>query len=516
MKRQGSQNASLKKTKKTSQSYRVTVRGLLTLFVVVCLGLAGWAGWEYWQGHHIRAAQETVNAKYKNIKFESDTFQNESLFAHATYVVSENEHVNKDIRNVVDVNFMPCKETGQQNKTALVYECNASPNIDFATDQYLEVTYSFREYPDHLATKDVKVRRVSLLYDRKAGKRLNIGDLFKPDVQFAQTLSSLVRQELQKRFEAAYYSKGTFRKRMQHATEPNPIHFHNFILTGNEKLIITYEPGTVAPATEGVIEVELSTDSLYDLFNQTTIDVFLPKLKEQKEAEARLAKQAEEARRRAQQLVGENRENIDCSKMKCIALTYDDGPYAPNGNRLLDVLSQRNAVATFFMIGNRVGPYAPELKRAVSLKNEIGNHSWDHSNLTNLSDGAVANQVQQTNQAIYNASGVYPKLMRPPYGAVDARTMAQINMPIALWNVDTLDWRDRDPNLVHQRAIAGAKPGAVILMHEIHATTVDAAAQIVDELQRQGYVLVTVSELFGINKDNLAEFTNKKLFQREY
>lgn len=156
------------------------------------------------------------------------------------------------------------------------------------------------------------------------------------------------------------------------------------------------------------------------------------------------------------------------------------------------------------------------MKRAVSLKNEIGNHSWDHSNLTNLSDGAVANQVQQTNQAIYNASGVYPKLMRPPYGAVDARTMAQINMPIALWNVDTLDWRDRDPNLVHQRAIAGAKPGAVILMHEIHATTVDAAAQIVDELQRQGYVLVTVSELFGINKDNLAEFTNKKLFQREY
>lgn len=199
--------------------------------------------------------------------------------------------------------------------------------------------------------------------------------------------------------------------------------------------------------------------------------------------------------------------------MKCIALSYDDGPYAPNGNRLLDILKERNAVATFCMVGNRVASYTAELKRVVAENNEICNHSWDHSDFTTLSDADVASQVQRTNQAIYSASGLYPKVMRPPYGAVNARVLAQVNMPLAMWSVDTLDWKDRNADIVHQRAMAGAKPGAVILMHEIHSTTIDAAARIVDDLQGQGYVLVTVSELFGITKDNLSQFDNKKLFQ---
>lgn len=501
-----------KKLKAKHKGYRRLVISLLIMLLIVGLGAAGWAGWEYWQERRVKTAQETVNSKFKNIHLESDSYQNEFIQAHVTYVVTEHDAINKDIRHVVDTIFIPCKDAGLHNTSAITYQCHASPTIDFATDAYLEVTYAFREYPGSGTTKDVKERRVSLLYDRKAGKRLGIADLFKPDAQFAQSLSDLSRAALTTRFNSAYYSKGTFKDAMQSATTPEATHFSDFILTNDEKLVIIFEPGVVAPETEGIIEVDLSTDALYDLFNQTTIDVFLPKLKEQKEAEKRLAEQAADARRRAQELVGKNRENIDCTKMKCIAITYDDGPYAPLGNRLLDILKERNAVTTFFMVGNRVAAYTPELQRVVAENSEIGNHSWDHSDLTTLSDADVASQIQRTNLAIYNASGVYPKLMRPPYGAVDARVMAQINMPLAFWSVDTLDWKYRDADTVYQNAIAGAKPGAVILMHEIHETTIDAAARIIDELQRQEYVLVTVSELFGITKDNLSEFDNKKLF----
>jgi peptidoglycan/xylan/chitin deacetylase (PgdA/CDA1 family) len=507
-----------KKTRTSAKTDKLIFRKIVICLVIilglVAIGLGIWANSEFRNERQVKTSQNTINSKFKNINLKSDNYQDEFFHANVTYVVSENQAINNDIRRVVDATFEPCKAAGQRNTSAIDYECNASPEINFAADDYLEVTYSFRQFPSNQAAPDVVTRQTGLLYNRKNGTRLTIADLFKSNSQYLPKLSDLARGVLNNQFNAAYYSKFVNRDTMMRATEPNAANFNDFILSSDEKLIVIFEPGEVAPVSEGVVQAELSTDQLYDLFAQPTIDVFLPKLKEQREAAAQLAAATAAARERAQKIVGENRENIDCSKMKCIALTYDDGPYAPNGNRLMDILKQRNAVVTFCMVGNRVSTYPAELKRVVDEKHEICNHSWDHSDLTNLSDADVASQIQRTNQAIYNASGLYPKLMRPPYGAVNARVAAQINMPLAMWSVDTLDWKDRNADIVYQRAIAGAKPGAVILMHEIHSTTIDAAARIVDELQSQGYVLVTMSELFGIDKDNLAQFDNKKLFQR--
>lgn len=488
------------------------LKAVVFSIAVVGLGVAAYAGWNYWQDRRITTAQNTVNSKYQNIQLESDTSQNNYFRAHATYVKTENQSINQDIKTIVDRNFLSCKQRAELNTTNPPFECHAGPTINFATNEYIEVTYTFRQFAGGDPLKDSKLRRVGLLYDRKKGNRLGIAGLFKPGTSFAESLSNLSRDALSKRFDSIYYSKGVAQDAMTQATQPQAARFNDFLLTTDEKLTIIFEPGSVAPAAEGIVEIELATNPLYDLFNQTTIDIFLPKLKEQREAAARLAEAAAEARQRAQELVGANRANIDCTKMKCIALTYDDGPYAPDGDRLLDILKQRNAVATFCMVGNRVATYAAELKQVVDQQNEICNHSWDHSDFTNLSDAQVTAQVQQTNQVIFNASGVYPKLMRPPYGAVNPQVIADINMPIAMWSVDTLDWRDRNADIVYQRAIAGAKPGAVILMHEIHPTTIDAAARIIDELQAQGYVLVTMSELFGITKDNLSTFNGKELF----
>lgn len=506
----------MKKTTKSAKRPAAKQRhGLVIAAIIVGttlgLGLAGWAGWHWWEDRQLKTAQDIISSKFKNITYESDTYQDEYLQAHATYVVTENSAINNDIRAVVDGRFLPCKEAGVRNKTAATYECHASPNVDFATDDYLQVTYSFREYTGG-DPADTKTREVALLFDRKAGRHLGIADLFKPNASYPQLLSNMSRAALQEELGVSYYDKGTFKDAMLQATTPDAANFDDFMLTGDEKLAIIFEPGEVAPEAEGVVRVDLDANELYDNFTQNVIDVFLPKLKEQKVAEAHLAEEAAEARKRAQELVGKNRENIDCTKMKCIAITYDDGPDSPEGTKLLDDLKARNAVTTFCMVGNRVGAAVAELKRVVAENSEICNHSWDHADLTKLSAADVASEIQRTNQAIYNTSGVYPKLMRPPYGAVNTQVVSQINMPLAMWSVDTLDWKDRNPDIVYQRAMAGAKPGAIILMHEIHDTTIQAAPRIIDELQSQGYVLVTVSELFGITKDNLSDFTNKKLF----
>ncbi|MGH7158344.1 MAG: polysaccharide deacetylase family protein [Candidatus Saccharimonadales bacterium] len=500
--------------KRTKQKSARTPRWLVVftiIFVaVIGLGLLGWAGWEVWQARDLKSAQETISSKYKNIQYDSETFQDEFLQAHATYVQTENDAINKDVKGEVDSRFLPCKAAGEHNRSSVTYECHASPEIDFATDDYLQVTYNFREYTGG-DPSDVKVRQVGLLYDRKAGKRLHISDLFKPDSGYLQKLSNMSRDALHKKFDKSYYDNGAYKDAMEQGTVPQDGNFDDFLLS-DQALTVIFEPGDVAPVAEGVVTVDLSTDQLYDLFTQAIIDEFLTNLKAQREAEKKQAEAAAAARHNSQNQVGANRENIDCKKMKCIAITYDDGPDTPEGTKLLDALKARNAVTTFCMVGNRVAANAAELKRVVDEKNEICNHSWDHSDLTKLSDSDIKSQIDRTNQAIFGASGLYPKLMRPPYGAVNDHVISQINMPLAMWSVDTRDWKDRNPDIVYQRAIAGAKPGAIILMHEIHDTTIQAAPRIIDELQRQGYILVTVSELFGITKDNIGDFTNKKLF----
>jgi peptidoglycan/xylan/chitin deacetylase (PgdA/CDA1 family) len=272
------------------------------------------------------------------------------------------------------------------------------------------------------------------------------------------------------------------------------------------------------------VTIFIDSKTVYHLFNDNIVDTFLPKLKEQKEAERKLAEeakrkaeeaaaQAETARNHTRQQVAANRSNINCAVMKCIALTFDDGPGAYT-NQVLDTLIARNAVATFFVVGNKVASGTGVLQRAVSTHSEIANHSWSHPDFSRLSNDAIVSQVEQTNQAIFNATGSFPKLMRPPYAALDDRIRTQIGMPIALWSIDPMDWLYRDASTVYQKTIARASPGAVIILHDIHPTTVQAVPSIVDELQRQGYVLVTMSELVGINQNNLSNFVGRVIHRQ--
>src|SRR5512139_898290 len=188
---------------------------------------------------------------------------------------------------------------------------------------------------------------------------------------------------------------------------------------------------------------------------------------------------------------------VDCAKAKCIALTFDDGP-VPDTGRLLRILASRHARVTFFMLGSNVAGHPGMVRRAVTAGHEIGNHSYGHPDLTRLPAEAVRAQLTRTATAVVTAAGVRPGLLRPPYGATDAQVAAVARaqrLPLVLWSVDTLDWRDRDPRIVEARALAGARRGAIVLMHDIHPTTISAVPRILDRLAARGFVFVTVSEL---------------------
>jgi peptidoglycan/xylan/chitin deacetylase (PgdA/CDA1 family) len=189
----------------------------------------------------------------------------------------------------------------------------------------------------------------------------------------------------------------------------------------------------------------------------------------------------------------------NCLVLRCVALTFDDGPVADT-QRLLSMLATDGVRATFFTVGEMVTDH-PEMVRAeVAAGDEVGNHSWSHPQLTHLSDSAVRSQVERTAQAIEDAGAPRPTLFRPPYGDLDARVrtdLAAEGEPAILWSVDTLDWLHRDPNSVYRRAVNGVRPGSVVLMHDIHPTTVTAVPRIIATLKERGYTFVTVSELYG-------------------
>ncbi|MDA2804769.1 polysaccharide deacetylase family protein [Nocardiopsis suaedae] len=194
-------------------------------------------------------------------------------------------------------------------------------------------------------------------------------------------------------------------------------------------------------------------------------------------------------------------ESVDCTRAdtKCVALTFDDGPGARTPE-LLDTLAEYDAPATFFQTGRTIDRYPETVRRAYAEGHEIGNHTIDHPDLTTLDEAGVREELAPVNEQIRRETGSVPVLMRPPYGATNdtvAEVSAALGLAQILWNVDTEDWKDRDAEIVAQRAIDGAEPGAIILMHDIHGTTVDAVPSILEELTEQGYTFATVSQMLG-------------------
>jgi peptidoglycan/xylan/chitin deacetylase (PgdA/CDA1 family) len=211
--------------------------------------------------------------------------------------------------------------------------------------------------------------------------------------------------------------------------------------------------------------------------------------------------QKTEATRQAALAVARSRSNINCAVLKCLALTFDDGPDPAVTPRVLDALQSRGVVATFFEIGSRVKANPDLTRRAASLGNEIGNHTWDHTQLTTLKVAAIKTEIQSTQEIIKQTIGVYPRLFRPPYGSTNATVAANVGLPQIRWSYDTLDWMYKNANTVFVRGSSGAKPGGIILMHDVHPTTADAVGRLVDHLTSQGYTLVTVSELLNLDKE---------------
>lgn len=193
---------------------------------------------------------------------------------------------------------------------------------------------------------------------------------------------------------------------------------------------------------------------------------------------------------------------------KKIALTFDDGPDNRYTPEILDILSEYNVKATFFVIGSNCEMYPDLVLRELRDGHEIGNHTYSHPRLTKISSGKLINEIIETENILFEICEYRPKLFRPPEGIYSntvRRVISRLDYIPVVWSVDTLDWKGSSAESIAKAVMRDPRSGMIILCHDYishNGCTPSALKIFIPKLQKQGYEFVTVSELLLSYQEN--------------
>lgn len=180
---------------------------------------------------------------------------------------------------------------------------------------------------------------------------------------------------------------------------------------------------------------------------------------------------------------------------KLVALTYDDGPSESATGNVLDALEKYGQKATFFVVGQQADYYRDFLKREVELGMEVGNHTWDHPWLNQLSEEEIQKEIGDNDELVKKLTGYDMQIMRPTGGGISANLINAVDKPMIQWDVDTLDWDTKDDEKTYQNIINQVQDGSIVLMHDLFSPAGNTAERTISALLDMGYKCVTVSEL---------------------
>jgi len=190
---------------------------------------------------------------------------------------------------------------------------------------------------------------------------------------------------------------------------------------------------------------------------------------------------------------------------RLVALTFDDGP-AQTTVPIIEALKANGAVATFFVSGDQLRRHTDVTEYAVRIGCEIGNHSHEHNDLTQLDYDGVLKQIEYNNELMISVTGKRPTIMRPPYGYYNdtvKRAARACGLALINWSVDPKDWDTDNAFMTRKRILSELEDGSVIVCHDSMASTATLMARFIPELKLIGYQLVTVSQLFEANNVKL-------------
>ncbi|PID83190.1 hypothetical protein CSB11_02495 [Candidatus Campbellbacteria bacterium] len=486
-----------------------------------------------------------TKSKYKGVWVDTTISQKKQGYLSMSFPVVKNQKINTDVKQFSDKfksDFIKDADEHEKEYQEFLKKTKSNKNDLFSPPveyiQHFDVLLSDENYFIFLIERYVSYGNTSeniiktLIYNKKTGQRIKIKDIFNQN--FLPLVSKISRDALQEsiKYEMSKLGKNTtpkakeeyergLKEMMYQGTEPKEENFDSISFSKDGLLTIYFDKYQVAPGSSGSKHIVIPLQKLESVIKPEFKKMLLGNMvkktkipKNEKEKEEIQKRETEKEIQKEKDLkvqkveVERKNQKVDCKVQKCIALTFDDGPsvYTP---KLLNILKENDIVATFFVLGKSAKIQPETIKREIKEGHEIGNHSWDHKNLKKLNPEAVRAQVLKTNQIVYKNSGFEVKNFRPPYGSFSNQTKENINMPIVLWSIDPEDWKKPQRDILIER-MTKVKKGDIILAHDIHKQTVGVVDTVVKKLKNEGFVFVTVSELFGNNMIKNKVYRQKK------
>ena len=431
---------------------------------------------------------DSIDSKYPGIKIVTEISNDESSPFALQYPQSGhssfNEEVNTYIKNAKDNYLNELAEYKQ-----LDGDFSGELNVSFETFPHHSGMYSFvLVNSTYTGGANGSTEILSFRLNPETGEQISIEDVFDHDLDKLESVATTVREKLVNDESIKDY---LFDDEMDLHTKPIWANFNNFALT-NDSIVFYFDKYTIAAGAAGVPIVSIPLKSinklLPDEFKEVKDPVPDKNLDKTQDADEKPEVDKDEDG-------SDSTEDVTIPPAKQVALTFDDGPDPKVTTQILATLKKYNAKATFFMLGSRV-EYYPEIAINVEKAgHELGNHTWNHPDLTKASLKKINKEITSTSSIIEDVTGKKATVFRPPYGAANDVVRAQTDLPSILWDVDTLDWKHRNANQLLTYVKNNTREGSIILMHDIHQSTADGLDAVLAYLKSEGYTFVTVSEL---------------------
>ncbi|MDG4944943.1 polysaccharide deacetylase family protein [Weeksellaceae bacterium KMM 9713] len=446
----------------------------------------------------------TDSIQVKTIQVGSEGEEIKNRF-HGSYPNTVYDFINKEEEKFIQTYYDEFKEVSKNHGEDAVSRVSFGQHFEVVEQSNRFLGFLIERYTSYGNNYDVQY--FTHIYDLESKQLIKFSDLFSSENEFKNVVKlirnktevvlkdQLKTMDLIEDDRKAMWSN--MQEQIEEGTAADEKNYHAFSWDDSGNLTIYFDKYQVASGNFGNIEVTLTPEEYKNFVLNKYQELFHIKIEEAVTSE-------EDDLTQTTPIESE----VDCGEVPCVALTFDDGPSVYT-NQLLDILKENDAKATFFVLGKSAKVQKNTLLRTFQEGHQIGNHSWEHKDLKKLSKADIETQINETNQTIKSITGKAPNVLRPPYGSFNNLVKEVANMPIILWNLDPLDWKDRDATLVAQR-MSEAQPNGIVLAHDIHKSTVEAMPKVISALKKKGYHLVTIDELFAGKSLNSGQTYNKR------
>lgn len=426
------------------------------------------------------------DTEYSDFKYA--TYQSkEDPLIEIKYPVFKNDDINNKIIRYRDhdiTEFIKMVKDDSENNLLI---------IDIDSKQFNDDVYFFNKTKKaRISDSDIFSQHNIFVVNKKNGQVGTTESFFKTDSKTRESLFNIIDEAI--RADGSIYPYYQHHKLEEYVNNQTNVFLN--IEFEDEYAIFQFDSEEIGLPAMGTPKVKVLKEDLIPLMDETIQYCITGKKSEAEKSEPGGTESTDDTD------INESEKTKDHlaireldPNQKMVALTFDDGPKSDTTNRLLDKLQAKNVKASFFMLGSSIEAFPDTATRVDREGHEIGNHSYSHRDMMQLSLDEILREINDTSALIERYTNQTPNVFRPPYGSFNDTLESKININTAYWSVDTKDWLTHNPDAILEEIKENVQDGSVILLHDIHMESVDAIDDVIDYLTSEGYQFVTVSEL---------------------